>query len=631
MSVILIVDDNADDRRMLSLMLTSYTDHQVIEASGGKEALSLAERADLILQDVMMPGMDGIEVFQQLRKNSETASIPFIFMTAYPQSIKDRLPPQALGSIDYLVKPVDKDHLLDRINLLIGIKKARSRFREKKFSEADQLNLLLSAMEQIGDGITVTDREAKWILFNHAQATLFGYTTTEMAKLSAIDLYEPDSSRRLQGDIIPHLENLGHWEGELSGKKKDGQLIPVLLSLSTVKDYTGKFLGIMGITKDISDLKKAYSDLKQAQEVLVRSERLKALGEMVGGIAHEFNNLLSGILGNAQLLLPLSHEPVWTKRLRAIERAAISGADAVKRLQTFTLASTSRVEDHLNTQVIIEEALQITRPHWRDISQKQGIQISVETELREVPPLQGNEKDIKIALINILINAIEAMARGGTIKVKNWADDDYIYIRISDTGIGMTPEIKERVFEPYFTTQRPLKSGLGLSVAYGTIKKQGGDIEIESKPGKGTTVTIQLRLPPSSPSPPEEGKGKEVTGGKNKILVIDDDPDILDILGTFLSQEGYQVTNSSDSEEGMRQALSENFDLVITDLAMDKVNGVELARKVKEKSPSTPVAVITGWDTISREEFKESGVDAVWSKPFKIKQILKQIKTLLTN
>ena len=631
MSVILIVDDSADDRRMLSLLLTSYTDHKVVEASGGRQALSLAPRSELILLDVMMPGMDGIETFQHLRNNPETANIPIIFMTAYPQSIKERLSPQALGSIDYLVKPIVKEQLLNRLNLMIGIKKARSRFREKRFSDADQLTLLLVAMEQIGDGITVTDREGQWIMFNHAQAAMFGYTTAEMTRLIAPDLYEPDSGRRLQGDIIPDLENRGHWEGELTGKKKDGQLIPVLLSLSTVKDYSGKFLGIMGITKDISDLKKAYSELERAQEVLVRSERLKALGEMVGGIAHEFNNLLSGILGNAQLLLHLSRQPVWTKRLRAIERAAIGGAEAVKRLQIFTLASTSLEEDQLDVKMIIEEALQLTRPRWRDISQKKGIQIRVETELQEVPPVRGNEKDIKMAIINILVNSIDALTKGGTIKVKNWTEDSFIYIRISDTGIGMTPATKERVFEPYFTTHRPVKSGLGLSVAYGTIKKQGGDIEIESTPGRGTTVTVKLLLPSSQPAPEREDNKVEAEAGKNKILIIDDDPDILDILGEFLSREGYRVTNISDPEEGLSRALSENFDLLITDLAMDKLNGMELAKQFKEKSPDTPVAVITGWDSISHDEIKQAGVAAVWPKPFRINQILAEIRTLLAD
>ena len=631
MPVILIVDDNDDDRRMLSLLLSTYTDYQVIEATGGREALPLAARASLILLDVMMPGMDGIEAFQHLREDPKTSDIPIIFMTAYPQAIKERLSPQALGTIDYLVKPIDKDQLLNRLNLLIGIRKARSRFREKKFSEADQLTLLLSAIEQIGDGITVTDREGKWIMFNHTQAFMFGYSTTDMSKLTAPDLYDPASSHRLQNDIIPDLDNLGHWEGELTGKKKDGRLIPVLLSLSTVKDYSGNFLGIMGITKDISALKKAYSDLEKAQEVLVHSERLKALGEMVGGIAHEFNNLLSGILGNAQLLLPLSHQPVWTKRLRAIERAAINGAEAVKRLQIFTLSSVSLGDDQLDIKQLIEEALQLTRPRWRDISQKKGIQISVERELQEVPSIRGDEKATKMALINILVNAIDALDKGGKIKVKNWADSDYLHIQIIDNGIGMSFETKDRVFEPYFTTQRPLKSGLGLSVAYGTVKKQGGDIEIESKLGEGTTVTVHLKLAPLKPSLPTEEQGEKAGARKNKILVIDDDPDILDILGEFLSQDGYRVTNLSDPEEGLRQALSENFDLVITDLAMDKLNGLELARKLKQKSPSTPVALITGWDSISPEEIKQAGLDAIWPKPFKIKQILEQIKTLLTG
>ncbi len=179
MATILITDDNKDTRKMLELMIESYTEHQTIAANNGRECLSAAPRADLILMDIRMPEMDGIEAFRSLRDNPETSNIPIIFMTAYPDQVAEMISSDELGTIDYLLKPVAQEQLMNRLKVLLGIRETRARFHKTRLSQSDQFILLLAALEQSADGITVTDRKGSWLMINHAEAHMFGYTINE--------------------------------------------------------------------------------------------------------------------------------------------------------------------------------------------------------------------------------------------------------------------------------------------------------------------------------------------------------------------------------------------------------------------------------------------------------------------
>jgi len=632
MAVILIVDDNPDDRRLLELMLDKYGDHRTLSAANAEEAYRLAPQADLILLDVMMPRVDGVEVFKTLRGNPETSSLPIIFMTAYPERFQEDISLQKLGSIDYLAKPLDKDQLINQIDLLLGIKTMRRRFRERGFSQGDQLTLLLAAMEQTGDGFTVTDREGRWLIVNHSMAKMFGYGVDEFMKLAKQGIYEPESVTTIQDEIIPLLKKQSHWEGELAARRKNGEIFPVLVSLAVVKDKSGKFLGIMGITRDITALKKAYSELKTTQEALVQAERLKALGEMVGGIAHEFNNLLANILGNAQLLLKNIKEKGLKKHVLMIERAAISGSKAVKRLQTFSRSRPEGGRLPVDLINLLKEVLNLCRPRWIDTAQKIGREIKVESELKPLPAVRGNPEELQIAFANIIFNAIDALPEGGEITVRGWADSQFAHVQIIDNGIGMNPDILEKIFEPYFTTSRPLKSGLGLSEAYGTIKKHGGDISIKSAVKKGTTVDVTLPVAGGAPERVEDeatGPGAEKPEA-GKILIIDDDQSVLEFFDKTLRSAGYLVSSKTSSREGLEAALQGGFNLVITDLRMEDIDGLELARQIKASSAGTKIALITGWEeAFQQSAIKDSGIDAVWEKPFTSRVILEEVSRII--
>ena len=467
-------------------------------------------------------------------------------------------------------------------------------------------------------------------MINPAEAKMFDYGLEEFLEKDIKEIYEPTNAVRIKSEIIPILEKHDHWEGELLGRKKGGEFFPILLSLATVKDNSGKFLGIMGFTKDITPLKKAYQDLAQAQEALVRSERMKALGEMVGGIAHEFNNLLAGILGNTQILLQAAKDPALAKRLRTIERAALTGAEEVKRLQTFTLSSGASERKSLSLNELLQEALLITRPRWRDITHKKGIVIDVETDLAECPPLEAEEESLRIAVINVIFNAIDALPAGGKIRARCWADERLAYLQISDTGVGMKPEILERAFEPYFTTQRPLKSGLGLSVAYGTVKKHGGDIELKSEPGRGTTVTIKLPFTPAAARKEAHAGAEKPAAAAGGILIVEDDSAISAVLTDILAHAGYAAKTNNRPRAALDEAQRGGFDLIIVDLGMAEMSGLEFSRRLKAASPRTRVALITGWDIPpGQRELIEAGVDALWRKPFNVDEIVAGVNSLL--
>ncbi len=494
MATILIADDHRETVRMLELLIAGYTEHRTITAANGRECVAAAPRADLILMDIRMPELDGIGAFESLRSDPKTAGIPIIFMTAYPDQVARDLPGDTVGTIDYLLKPVSREQLVQRIKVMLGIKSARDRFRETNLSPSDQFLLLLTALEQSADGVTVTGRDGSWLMINNAQARMFGYTVEEFLALKADDLYQPASGQRIKTGVSKELQQNDRWEGELEGRKKTGESFPLLVSLSVVKDNRGEFLGVMGITKDISELRTAYRELGKTREALIRSERMKAVVEMTRGLSHDFNNLLASILGNTQLLMKDAGDEEDKRRLAAIERAAEAAARDLRRLQRL-IPETGTVEAaEVDLRRVVEEALAEAENLARRREPRPEAPVEVKARLRPVPPIRGSAGELKVACLNLLLNAFQSLTRGGEVRVSTWEGRDSAFIRISDNGIGMSPEIQERAFEPFVTTRLPDHSGLGLSDAYGIVLAHRGRIRLRSREGRGTSVTIRLPL-----------------------------------------------------------------------------------------------------------------------------------------
>jgi signal transduction histidine kinase/ActR/RegA family two-component response regulator len=376
-----------------------------------------------------------------------------------------------------------------------------------------------------------------------------------------------------------------------------------------------------------SDLKQTLQELKQAQDQIIQSEKLRAMGEMASGVAHDFNNVLAVILGNIQLLLHqldrLGPEEI-REGLKAIERSSKDGAETVRRIQEFTGVRRDKEFISFSLNEIITEVVNITQPRWKGQTQKKGIQVELTTQLGEISLIMGNPSELREVLTNIIFNAVDAMPEGGKLSISTQPQaEDWVEVRITDTGVGMTEEVRRRVFDPFFTTKGVTNSGLGMSVSYGIIKRHGGEILIETEPGKGTTFIIHLPT----------GYGKEETvvreiaplkeSGQARILVIDDEDSVRDILSRMLKTKGHQVAVASNGEEGIERFRSQPFDLVFTDLGMPKLSGWEVGKTLKGINPKVPIVMITGWGVeLDREKMSESGIDLIVSKPFNFDRVI---------
>ncbi|MEW6374464.1 MAG: GAF domain-containing protein [Thermodesulfobacteriota bacterium] len=379
-----------------------------------------------------------------------------------------------------------------------------------------------------------------------------------------------------------------------------------------------------------SDLKQILRELKQAQDQIVQTEKLKAMGEMASGVAHDFNNVLAVILGNIQLLLHqldhLSPDEI-RERLRTIERSSKDGAETVRRIQEFTGVRRDKEFTSLSLNDIVEEVVTVTQPRWKDQPQKKGIQIELIKKLEDIPLIMGNPPELKEVLTNIIFNAVDAIPEGGKITISTQAQtDDWMEMRVMDTGIGMTEEVKKRIFDPFFTTKGVTNSGLGMSVSYGIVRRHGGEILVESEPGKGTTFIIHLPIGYGEEKPEEKVFKPVKEACSAKILVIDDEDSVRDILSRMLKAKGHQVVVASDGEEGIERFKNEKFDLVFTDLGMPKISGWEVGKAIKGMNPKVPVAMITGWGIeLTRGKMSENGIDLIVSKPFNFDRVIQLV------
>jgi signal transduction histidine kinase/ActR/RegA family two-component response regulator len=379
-----------------------------------------------------------------------------------------------------------------------------------------------------------------------------------------------------------------------------------------------------------SDLKQTLQELKQAQDQVIQAEKLRAMGEMASGVAHDFNNVLAVVLGNIQLLLyqldRLSPEEI-RQGLEVIERSSKDGAETIRRIQEFTGVRRDKEFISVSLNEIITEVVNITQPRWKGQTQKKGLQVELTTQLGDISWIMGNPSELREVLTNIIFNAVDAMPKGGKVTIVTQPQaEDWVEVRIADSGIGMTEEVRKRVFDPFFTTKGVTNSGLGLSVSYGIVKRHGGEILIESEPGRGTTFILHLPTGYGE----EEAVVREVTPVREsrqaRILVIDDEDSVRDILSRMLKTKGHRVVVASNGEEGIERFRSEPFDLVLTDLGMPKLSGWDVGKTIKGINPKVPIAMITGWGVeLDREKLSESGIDLIVSKPFNFDQVIRLV------
>jgi signal transduction histidine kinase/ActR/RegA family two-component response regulator len=400
-----------------------------------------------------------------------------------------------------------------------------------------------------------------------------------------------------------------------------------------------------------SELERAYNELRQTQQTVMQQERLKALGQMASGIAHDVNNALSPVVGFADLMLRGENglSDNGKKYLKHIMTAGEDIAHIVARLREFYRRRDDREPlQALNFNRLVEQVVDMTRPRWRDIPQSRGVTVEMQTELDpDVHELAGIESEVREAMTNLVLNAVDALPHGGRITMRTrvarcetsahgekQTRPLNVVLEVSDNGVGMNEETRKRCLEPFFSTKGKRGTGLGLAMVYGVVERHEGTIEIQSEPGKGTTFRLIFpirKVNRASTDVQEDNAALKPL----QILCIDDEPLLRELLKELLERDGHKVKVSDGGQSGLdafRLACKEGhpFDVVVTDLGMPYVDGRQVAKVLKQESPATPVLMLTGWGAFMKEDNAlPSQVDGVLSKPPRSREIRETLRRVV--
>lgn len=387
------------------------------------------------------------------------------------------------------------------------------------------------------------------------------------------------------------------------------------------------------------ELKAAHERVQHAQEQLVAAEKLRALGEMAAGVAHDFNNLLAVIYGRAELMMRWTREPRLQESLDAIVRAALDGAETVRRILEFARTQQTRPFQAVDLGALCRQVVELTEPRWKDEAQAAGIAYDVAVEGGPVPPVAGRPEELREVLLNLLTNALEAMPDGGRLRFTLAADADGVTLVVTDTGGGIPEDVRDRVFQPFFTTKGPRGTGLGLALAWGIVTRHGGTIGVESAPGAGTAFSIRLPVAADAEPVAEEAPAappviapplRDVPLRAARILVIEDEPMVRSVLRELLLGSGHQVLEAGDGATGLAVIGSEPVDLVLTDVSMPGISGWDVALSCHARFPNVPVGFVTGWGgQLDAARLARHHVAFVITKPFHGDHVLRTVSAAL--
>jgi|GEM_PF-3025158 PAS domain S-box-containing protein len=482
-------------------------------------------------------------------------------------------------------------------------------------------DLILLLPELIGDPEIVIEtnesghiKSANRIFFDNT-----GYTEKDLENgLELGRFIQTDKKEDPQTTYKKFLTGESLDTNEYSAVKKDNTTFPVII-YSTRIDSFGKSNCLRLFALDITDH-------KYIEKNLINMEKFHALGQISGGVLHNINNVLAIILGYIEISSKKSYIhkqcDVCLNVLEKIKAAALDGSDIVKRLNNITQIKTYHENEPVRINNIIEEALESYRPKLESTAAEKGIKFSINKNLQSIPETYGSAAEIRETLNNIILNSIDAMPLGGDLTAGTTVENETIIIEISDTGIGMSDDIKSNIFKPFYTTKEKGGIGLGLYVSKEMIQKAGGDIVVESEPEHGASFKIFLPVIRENAAP-KKMIGDKTSGGSIKnIIVIDDEENICEIFSDFLTMDGHTVTTIRDGKDALDVFDPNIHDIVITDLNMPTISGLDIVAHIKKKSPKTTVVLITG-SPASMERIKKNNslVNYVLPKPINFKDL----------
>jgi len=494
-------------------------------------------------------------------------------------------------------------------------------------------DFLERVFESSRDGILISDEKGNIISANTAVTKMCRFAKEDLRGRHVSELVIKDEgSKKSILEKTRDLLEKGYATYEARYKDKDGNIVEVESISSMIKDEDGNYVAGVAIVRDVSERKKMERQLLQA-------EKLRSLGELSGGVAHDFNNVLAAILGRAQLmkkeLAELTDNEVKTKKilggmekdLDTIEKAASDGAETVRRIQEF---SRKREDDRYmgiaDLENVVVGAIEFTKIRWKNDAEIKGIQYEIIKDFSSLPYIKGSTAELREVFVNLINNSLDAMPDGGTITIMSSRNEDFITVRVSDTGTGITKAGIGRVFDPFFTTKGLQSTGLGMSVSYGIINRHKGSINVESIEGKGTTFAIKLPL--SRKTRKKVAMVESINKiRKASILIVEDEEGVRELLRDLLMCEGHRVEAVGSGAEAVDMFKQKKFDIVFTDLGMPGMSGWKVAEEIKKINSGTPVILVTGWEIMHRkEEIDKNGVDMVINKPFRMEQILQAVE-----
>jgi PAS domain S-box-containing protein len=383
-------------------------------------------------------------------------------------------------------------------------------------------------------------------------------------------------------------------------------------------------------------LQHAYDDLRQSQQAVMQQERLRALGQMASGIAHDINNALSpvALYTGSMLETEADLSPTARGNLQVIQRAVDDVTQTIARMREFYRQREPQLAlAPVKLNDLVQQVIDLTKARWSDMAMQRGTVVEVKAELApDLPLVMGVESEIREALINLVLNAIDAVPDGGRVTLRTKgrkAGDDagVVDVEVEDNGVGMDEATRLQCLEPFFTTKGERGTGLGLAMVYGVAQRHGAEMVVRSSPGAGTTARLTFPVPVGAPAAASASASRATPLSRLRLLLVDDDPVLLKALGDALHADGHLIVVANDGRSGIEafraaQARAEDFAAVITDLGMPYIDGRKVAAEIKALSPSTPVLLLTGWGQgLIAEADIPPHVDQVLSKPPKLGEI----------
>jgi signal transduction histidine kinase len=626
---ILVVDDTEANRYTIARILRKEG-FEVLEAENGVAGLARASEAlDLIILDVRMPEMDGYEVCKRLKADPVLHAIPVLHISATYTGTNDIAFGLESGADGYLTHPVEPIVLVATVRAFLRIRQADRALRQSEAQARSTAEELQAVMQAVPAAVMIAhDAECRTITGNLAAYHLLRLSSGENMSRTAGARGSSGFRVFRAGKELPRTElpiqraaaGSTIASEELEIVFQDGSSKHVYGSATPLFDEAGAVRGAVGAFIDVTDLHHARLQLE-------RSQRIETIGRLAGGVAHETNNQMTVVLGFAQYLLGGSNlTDGQRKDLQQVKRSAERVAELTRQL----LALSRR--QHLNPQVLdLDELVRESHPIvQRLVGPENVLVLDLDDSVKRV---RVDRTQLMQVLLNLTMNARDAVSQDGRITIgtrrvdkvpgggrfgRRW-DSEVALLRVSDTGSGIDPSLADRVFEPFFTTKGMGQgTGLGLSVVEGIVEQSSGELWLESEPGRGTTLTIGL---PLADVHGDEGMSLEQTpaGGSETILLIDDEDAVREVIARGLQEKGYRVLQASNGAEALDTLRSSDneIDLVVTDVAMPGMHGIELARRALNLRPSLQFILVSGQPRELLPEFHSLGAHHVLlEKPF---------------